>query len=93
MSMQDRAGTHAAHNGYVEQRFCRGLAIAANDAGGIVDLKKLRGRKRALVQSRRSNRQAQRLSGNYGAEVSTRSQNPSARVKIFSNPRQFSGSS
>src|SRR6266849_6789342 len=88
MSMQDRAGTHAAHNGYVEQRFGRRAATAADDVDGTIHLQELRGCKAAFVQAARSNGQAQRLAGNHRAEVSTRSENPAARMKTSSDLRQ-----
>src|SRR5216683_2684365 len=76
-----RIGTHAAHNGYVEQRFGRRAATAADDVDGTIHLQELRGCKAAFVQAARSNGQAQRLAGNHRAEVSTRSENPAARVE------------
>src|SRR6266849_403352 len=88
MSVQDRAGLHAARNGDVEQGFGRRPAISAKNVGRFVHLQKLRGRKIALVQAGRSNGQAQRLAGNHRAEVSTRSQNPAARMKTSSDLRQ-----
>src|SRR5713101_5182682 len=81
MSVQDRANLQAAHNGDVEQRFGRWPTIAADDVDAIIHLQELRGCEAALVQSRRSNGQAQRLTRNHRAEVSTRSENPSARVE------------
>src|SRR6266849_3646238 len=90
MSVQDRAGIHAARDGEMEQGFSRRPAFATHHVTCSVHLQELRGRKAALVQSRRSNREAQRLAGNHRAEVSTRTQDPSARVKVFSNPSQIS---
>src|SRR5260370_10676691 len=91
MSVQDRAGVHAAHDGEMQQGFRRRPAIAADNVSRFIHLQELLGRKAALVQTRRSNGQTQRLSGNYRAEVSTRPQNPSARIEAFSNFRQVSG--
>src|SRR6266567_6303870 len=92
MSVQDRAGAHAVHDGQMKQCLRRRPATAADDAGCTVYLQKLRQRERTLVQSRRSHRQPQGLARNHRAKVSTRSQNPSPRVEIFSNLRQFSSS-
>ncbi len=36
MSVQDRAGTHTARDGDVEQRFRRGPSISADDVDGII---------------------------------------------------------
>src|SRR6266478_2065140 len=91
MSVQDRAGVYAARDGEMEQSFRRRSAIAAYDVGRFVHFQKLCGRKAALVQARRSNRQPQRLVGNHGTEVSTGAQNPSARMKTLSNLHQASG--
>src|SRR6266849_505077 len=88
MSVQDRAGLHAARNGDVEQGFGRRPAISAKNVGRFVHLQKLRGRKITLVQAGRSNGQAQRLAGNHRAEVSTRSQNPAAHMKTPSDLHQ-----
>src|SRR5882672_7826118 len=91
MSVQDRAGFHTARNGEMEQGFRGRAAIALYHVRRIVDLQKLRRRKRALVQSCRSNRQPQRLAGNHRAKVSTRPQSPSAGIEFHSNLRQASG--
>src|SRR5260370_37003914 len=91
MSVQDRAGIRAAHDGEMQQGFRRRPAIAADDVSRFIHLQELLGRKAALVQARRSNGQTQRLSGNYRAKVSTRPQNPSARIEAFSNFLQASG--
>src|SRR5713101_280986 len=88
MSVQDRAGTHTARDGDVEQRFRRGPSISADDVDGIIHLQELRGCEAALVQTCRSNRQPQRLARNHRAEVSTRAQNPAARVETLSDLRQ-----
>src|SRR5260370_41068426 len=81
MSVQDRPGMSAANDGKMKQGFRGRPAIAAYHVSSFIHLQELPGREAALVQARRSNRQAQRLAGNYRAEVSARSHNPSAIVK------------
>src|SRR5260370_27818946 len=91
MSVQDRVGIHAAHDGEMQQGFRSRPATAPETVSAFIHLRELLGRKAALVQARRSNGQTQRLSGNYRAKVSARPQNPSARIEAFSNFRQVSG--
>src|SRR6266852_2765431 len=88
MSVQDRAGLHAAHNGDVEQGFGRRPAISAKNVDGIIHFQELLGCEAAFVQARGRNRQPKRLAGNHRAEVSTRAQNPPARMKAPSDLRQ-----
>src|SRR5580693_5050510 len=92
MRVQNRACIHAANNGGMQQRLRGWPPFAANHVGLLVHLEKLGGREAALVQSRRSNSQPQRVARQNRAEVSARSQDPASRIETPSNLRQACGS-
>src|SRR5947208_4560867 len=85
MRVQDSASIHASRDSEMQQGLRGRAAITAYDVGRFVHLEKLLRRKAPLVQSRRSNCQAQRLAGNHRAEVSARAQHPAACMEALSN--------
>src|SRR5258708_20676430 len=85
VSVQHGSRFPAVHDREMQQRLRRWLALSADDLRICVHLEKVRGRKIALVQSRGSNCQPQRLARNHRAEISTRSQNPNPSVETPSN--------
>src|SRR5258708_34887779 len=78
VSMQHGSCFPAVHNREVQQRLRRWLALSADDLRICVHLEKVRGCEIALVQSRGSNCQPQRLARNHRPEISTPSQNPTS---------------
>src|SRR5438132_8412068 len=92
MRVQDSASIHASRDSEMQQGLRGRAAITAHDVGRFVHLQKLLRRKAPLIQSRRSNCQAQRLAGNYRAEVSARAQDPASRVEALSNLHQVCNS-
>jgi hypothetical protein len=81
MRMQYRASPTGVDDGKVNSRFRRGQPVPANDARRIVDFQELFRAERAFIQSCWRDRQAQRPLAHHRAEISTRSEHPSALVE------------
>jgi hypothetical protein len=75
----------------VQPRLCRWPPVSAEHATGLVDFEELRGTECAFIQARRRDRQAERLAGEHGAEISARSQYPPALIKTSSDFRKRIG--
>lgn len=90
MRMQDRASPASAHDGKMERRLRRGQSVPANYARRFINFQKLLRVERALIQSRCSDRQAQRPRAHHRAEISARSKHPAALVETSSDLRKGS---
>src|ERR1700688_2235309 len=93
MRMQYRAGPAGAHNGKVQSRLRRGLPAPTDHARRFVDFQELPRVERAFIQSRCSDRQSQWPLAYNSAEVSARSEHPSALVETLSDLRKASSQS
>lgn len=85
MRMQYGAGPASTHDGKVESGLRRRQPISTDHARSFVNFQELVRVKRAFIQARRRNRQAQWLLAHHRAEISARSENPSALIKTPSD--------
>ncbi len=90
MRVQYRAGPASAHDGEVEPRLRRGQPGPADHARCFVDFQELLRVKRAFIQSRGCDRQTQWLLAHDRAEISARSEHPSALIETPSDLRKGS---
>jgi len=90
MRVQYRAGTANADNCKVQSSFRRGQAVPPDYTRCFVDFQELLRVKRAFVQSRGRDRQAQWPLAHDCAEISARSEQPSALIETPSDLRKGS---
>src|SRR5580704_4316444 len=86
MRVQNRAGPACAHDGKVEPRLRRGLPVPADHPRRLVNFQKMLGVERAFIQSGCRDCQAQRPLAHDRAEISARSEHPSALVQTLPDP-------
>src|SRR5579864_5405007 len=90
MRVQYRAGPARAHDRKVEARLRRRQPISTDHARCFVNFQKLGRVERAFIQPRGRDRQAQWPLADDRAEISTRSEHPSAVIETPSNLRKGS---
>src|ERR1700733_7807205 len=86
MLVQNRTDSARAYDGKVEPRLRRGLPVPANHPGRLVNFQKLFRIERSFIQSGRRDREAQRPLTHDRAEISARSEHPSALVQTLPDP-------